>query len=416
MNTLTVDGTAHISEQAVAETGAEVGPSLLSDLPLTFVNTQTAPGSTSSATLTFADVASGDPATITRTGGSWITDGFLPGDRIAVSGAGSDDGIYVVSSAAGSVTPTVLTLAAGSNPASGSATGASVLAEVHQEPIVQAITASDPNGPLMIWSVVLGENGSIITDQVQEWGSQEYGVQEKDGSGNLLYYDSEGQQTTDPSTGIPVIMQESAGTPGACKVYFNSAGQEVFTSGGQPVYVADFVNGVPLYVDPMGNVTTTVTNMPFMIPVNRTQAVPWTALTASQVTVQGTNTLTLDDSADPKALTGSLATTVVPVNQLVDGQPVYDGGAVLARRPVLLRRRAGHRSVHASAARLLRWRAGSQLAHRRDRDRSVRQPPASQGRRPGPALCRRPGDPRGWGYRAVPGRRARPRRERQSRR
>ena len=55
---------------------------------------------------------------------------------------------------------------------------------------------------------------------------------------------------------------------------------------------------------------------------------PWTVLTDSQVAVQGTNTLTLDDSADPNSVTGSLDTTQIPVNQLVNGQPVYDGGAI----------------------------------------------------------------------------------------
>ena len=129
LNQLTVDGMAHIIEQTVPETGAQVGVSLLNDLPLTFVNTQTAPGLLSgSPGLTFAAAGqNGNPnATITRNGGSWVTDGFLPGDRIAVSGAGSDDGIYVSGSTAASVTPTVLTLAAGSNPVSGSAAGASV--------------------------------------------------------------------------------------------------------------------------------------------------------------------------------------------------------------------------------------------------------------------------------------------------
>ena len=71
-------------------------------------------------------------------------------------------------------------------------------------------------------------SGSIITDQVQEWGSQEYGIQQTDGSGNLLYYDSEGNQTTDSTTGIPVIEQVTAGTAGAQPVFFNSAGQQVF--------------------------------------------------------------------------------------------------------------------------------------------------------------------------------------------
>ena len=67
---------------------------------------------------------------------------------------------------------------------------------MHLEPIVQAINPNDPGGPLQIWTTVLDSSGSIITDQVQEWGLQEYGIQATDGSGNPLYYDTEGNQTT----------------------------------------------------------------------------------------------------------------------------------------------------------------------------------------------------------------------------
>lgn len=57
-------------------------------------------------TLTFADA---DPGTITRTAGSWLTDGFRPGMTITVTGSAlaGNNGEHVV----GTVTATVLTLA-----------------------------------------------------------------------------------------------------------------------------------------------------------------------------------------------------------------------------------------------------------------------------------------------------------------
>jgi hypothetical protein len=59
----------------------------------------------SAGTLTFAEVGStGD--TITRTVGSWLTDGFRPLQSITIGGTVSNDGVAIISS----VTPTVLTL------------------------------------------------------------------------------------------------------------------------------------------------------------------------------------------------------------------------------------------------------------------------------------------------------------------
>ena len=50
--------------------------------------------------MTFADA---DPDTITRASGSWITDGFVAGDEVDVSGSASNDGTYIVASVAASV-------------------------------------------------------------------------------------------------------------------------------------------------------------------------------------------------------------------------------------------------------------------------------------------------------------------------
>ena len=57
---------------------------------------------------TFAPNAGGD--TITRASGNWVTDGFMAGQTITISGAGSDSGTYII--AAGGVSPTKLTLTA----------------------------------------------------------------------------------------------------------------------------------------------------------------------------------------------------------------------------------------------------------------------------------------------------------------
>ncbi len=330
---LTVNGTAHLLEQTVPQTGAQVGTSLLSNLPLVFINTQTAAGSfagsSNGQTLTFVAAGGGNLATITRNSGNWSTDGFLAGDRIAVSGTGTgeNDGIYIVSTITGG--GRVLNLASGSIlKAQSGVSDVSVVAEVHLAPVVQPIDPNNVAGPLEIWTSVLDSTGAIIMDQVQEWGSQEYGVQATDGNGNPLFLDSEGNPTTDGTlTGVPVITQVAQGTPGARAVYFDANNNQVFTVTTKAVYAADFTDGSPLYVDGEGNLTTTPTNQPFDIPVRRSNAIAWTILTDSQVTQQGTNTLTIDDASEPNSVTGSLDVTQIPVNQLVNGQPVYDGGA-----------------------------------------------------------------------------------------
>lgn len=61
---------------------------------------------TGSPTLTFADA---DPDTITRSAGSWITDGFAAGDTVTIVDSTDNDDSYVIES----LTATVLTLASG---------------------------------------------------------------------------------------------------------------------------------------------------------------------------------------------------------------------------------------------------------------------------------------------------------------
>ncbi len=377
LSTLTVDGTAHLTEQDVPQTGAAVGVSLLSNLPQVFVNTE--PGNlfngvTNGETLTFTPATSSTAATIARSAGSWTTDGFAAGDPIDVSGTGTaNDGLYTIASissnglvlylAAGSTlinqmnVPNVTVVnpqatdgsfvgnsqnndeltfnpAANSNPATivmstgtwaqygftggdrilvtGTGTnendgnyvialvngstltlasgeqvkyqpaisGVSVIAFVVPSapvPIVEPFSSSNPSGALELWAVVQNSSGAIIQDQVQELGSQEYGVQETNSSDQLLYYDAEGNPTTDSTiTGIPVIEQVAQGTAGAMPVYFNSSNEEVFTNTGVPVYIANFTSGQPLYVNALGNLTTTMTSTPFLIPVNRNEVLPWT--------------------------------------------------------------------------------------------------------------------------------------------
>ncbi len=427
LSTLTVDGTAHLTEPSTAKTGLQVGESLLTNLPLAFTNTEPAGSfvpsdgslgfapatTTSAATITWSTgnwthlgFQAGDPidvsgtgtandgtyviasislsgellylaagsvlvsepdatgatitnpqtpdgsfqgsnsdtlafnpaatnpsglATIVQTGGSWITEGFLAGDQISVTGTGPDenDGIYVVSSI--STDGSVMTLASGSTLVyQPDATDASVVAYVADPamaPIVEPIVSGQLSGALEVWTVVVNSSGSKIQDMVQEWGSQDYGIQETNNN-QPLYYDDDGNPTT-TNTGIPIIIDPSTTeTAGARAVYYNSSNNEVFTVSSNPVYLVNFTSGSPLYRAADGYLTTTPTNTPFLIPVNRTEVVPWTALNITVVTEQGTNFITLDDLADSNNVIDTVTATEIPINQLKDGQPVYDGGAI----------------------------------------------------------------------------------------
>jgi hypothetical protein len=47
---------------------------------------------------------------LTRLSGSFLTDGFVPGNTIAISGSATNDGNYIISAAQGAVTPTEILL------------------------------------------------------------------------------------------------------------------------------------------------------------------------------------------------------------------------------------------------------------------------------------------------------------------
>lgn len=51
-------------------------------------------GMTGAPTLTFADLGSGSGDNVTRSAGSWITDGFVVGDQITITGTASNNGTY----------------------------------------------------------------------------------------------------------------------------------------------------------------------------------------------------------------------------------------------------------------------------------------------------------------------------------
>ncbi len=137
-------------------------------------------------------------------------------------------------------------------------------------------------------------------------------------AGKLLWYDSQGNPTTDSTiTGVPVIQVVSKTTPGALPVYLDAASNQVLTNTGTPAFVADFVNGVPLYLTAGGVQTTTNTGNPALIQVDRSVAIPWTTLQPVMVAATGSTTLFIDDSQDPNATIGTLKTTQLAVDQLL---------------------------------------------------------------------------------------------------
>ncbi len=131
----------------------------------------------------------------------------------------------------------------------------------------------------------------VQLEGVQERGLQERGVQKTDGLGQALWIGLNGNETTNSSeTGIPVIVRVSTGgqlvflnadglrvftatavpsiigvSTGGQLVFVDAAGNRFLTAGAgrRPSFVADFVNGVPLYVDQNGlktNVLDTIVN------------------------------------------------------------------------------------------------------------------------------------------------------------
>ena len=153
------------------------------------------------------------------------------------------------------------------------------------KPIVQATTPGNPNSPLIIWTVVLGSDGAIIQDYVHQYGSPAFAIQQTNSALAPLYYDKDGNPTTDSTiTGIPVILPAQSTDSGAQAVYLDPVGNQVFGSTNPDgstrprAYATDFTNGAPLYLDANGLLTTTVTSSPALIQVNRTTSTPWTQL------------------------------------------------------------------------------------------------------------------------------------------
>ena len=80
------------------------------------------------------------------------------------------------------------------------------------------LKSADPDHPsdtiLWVYVVSLQNNGTLYEDLVQERGVQEYGVQERgvqkskveNGVTKLLWYDANGAETTDPTSGLPVVV------------------------------------------------------------------------------------------------------------------------------------------------------------------------------------------------------------------
>ena len=95
------------------------------------------------------------------------------------------------------------------------------------------IVFNDGTGNIGLQVLVLDSNGNPVEDMVQEKGVQKYGVQKTNTKGVRLYYDKDGNETTDASYGIPVIvattLQEN---PAALPVYLNSKGEEIFQGSG----------------------------------------------------------------------------------------------------------------------------------------------------------------------------------------
>ena len=120
---------------------------------MTLVNQQNVANVTVSAgdNLTFTPATTSPtsaPATITRSAGSWTTDGFLPGDQITVSGTGTgeNDGTYTIASI--DSTGTILTLAADST-------------LVTQPDVANVTVTSNVDVPIQFTGPVLALTGSL---------------------------------------------------------------------------------------------------------------------------------------------------------------------------------------------------------------------------------------------------------------
>ncbi len=82
---------------------------------------------------------------------------------------------------------------------------------------------------LRVYTVVITAAGTVAQQLVQERGVQQFGIQKRNASNQLLYFDVDGSETTDATkTGLPVITYVAAGTAGAQTIYIDETFNEVF--------------------------------------------------------------------------------------------------------------------------------------------------------------------------------------------
>src|SRR6185369_12169241 len=86
-------------------------------------------------------------------------------------------------------------------------------------PILRDPDPDHPGTGLFARTVVLDAKGAIVQKLVQEKGSLQWAIQKKDSGGVLLWFDRNGQETTDAMiTGIPVLLPAKSTTTGAKQV------------------------------------------------------------------------------------------------------------------------------------------------------------------------------------------------------
>jgi hypothetical protein len=187
---------------------------------------------------------------------------------------------------------------------------------------------------------------------VQEYGLADYGIHKTNALFQPLYFDLDGNETTDAAlTGVPVILpvdpQDIADAtlpPGAQAVYLDPAGNRVFgatnpDSSARPrAFATTFELGVPLYLL-NGVRQTAVTPDPAVLKTNRVRVVPWTRnedvvrTVADDASLAGIDTLVVDNAADMGATGNAVAQTAlvdsfdISVDRLASGQPLFHNGA-----------------------------------------------------------------------------------------
>ena len=145
VNVAVSESTAEITEDTILATGGSLTLSAANDsdasasanasavgkgsVTTTTTNTLPPTAVTGGVTLTFTDnAAAADPRdTISRSIGSWSTDGFAVGDTIVVSGSGSYDGTYSIAEISADGTTLYLTAASTDIATTGTASGSGLL-------------------------------------------------------------------------------------------------------------------------------------------------------------------------------------------------------------------------------------------------------------------------------------------------